>query len=388
MFLTVPRLVVAVVVIALLAAATHAASAQVATEVRGRVTTRTDGTGVSGARIEDVAGDARTTSDATGAFVLRGLTPGAHTVRVSNVGFQPATLAVTVENGRPVVVNATLAAVPAALDPVAVTGTPDTATGGSTTLTRAEIERSGRGDLAALLDQQPGLVVSRDGGPGGPAHLSIRGSNADEVLVLVDGVPANSRITGEADLSQIPLATIETITVLRGSQSARYGPQALAGVVLITTRRPIGPDVSAQATAGAWGARGATATLGTDVAGLVSGIVTADRQLSRGDFPYDVSAERGGGTATRTNDASDRSSLTAQIRSAAGPVALALHGTVVGGSRGLPNSIDAPSFTAQRIPTTGNPIIVPLRTLSLNPLSHEPMNSRGMDPPVTSSTNS
>ena len=49
---------------------------------------------------------------------------------------------------------------------------------------------------------------------------------------------------------------------------------------------------------------------------------------------------------------------------------------------------EAPSLTAQRMPTIGKPIRVPLRTLSLKPLSQAGMNSRGMEPPVTSSTNS
>ena len=48
----------------------------------------------------------------------------------------------------------------------------------------------------------------------------------------------------------------------------------------------------------------------------------------------------------------------------------------------------APSLIAHRMPTTGNPIMVPLRTPSLKPLSHDEMNSRGIEPPVTSSTNS
>jgi outer membrane cobalamin receptor len=334
-----------VLVVAADVVAADVASAQVAAEVRGRVTSVADGAGIAGARIDDVAGDASTTADATGAFVLHGLTPGPHTIRLSGVGFHATTIAVTVENGRPTTASAALTPIAASLGPVTVSSTRDSALANGTTLTRADIDRSGRADLASLLDQQPGVVVSREG-PGGPAHLSIRGSNEDEVLVLVDGVPINSRITGEADLSQLPLATIESITILRGGQSARYGPQALAGVVLITTRRPTGPTVSAEATAGAWDTRGATATLGTDIPGVVSAIVTADRQVSRGDFPYDVTPERGGGTAIRQNDASDRSAITGQLRSSVGPVSLALHGNAVDGSRGLPNSIDAPSFTA------------------------------------------
>ncbi len=49
---------------------------------------------------------------------------------------------------------------------------------------------------------------------------------------------------------------------------------------------------------------------------------------------------------------------------------------------------EAPSLTTQRMPTIGKPISVPFLTPSWKPLSHDEMNSRGMEPPVTSSTNS
>jgi hypothetical protein len=159
-----------------LAISANVASAQVAAEVRGHVTSVADGAGIPGARIDDAAGDATTTADATGAFVLRGLTPGPHTLRLTGVGFHPATITVTVENGRPTVASASLAPVAASLGPVTISNTRDSALARGTTVTRADIDRSGRTDLASLLDQQPGVVVSRQG-PGGPAHLSIRGSS-------------------------------------------------------------------------------------------------------------------------------------------------------------------------------------------------------------------
>ena len=43
---------------------------------------------------------------------------------------------------------------------------------------------------------------------------------------------------------------------------------------------------------------------------------------------------------------------------------------------------EAPSLTTQRMPTTGKPMSVPLRTPSWKPLSHAEMNSRGIEPPV------
>ena len=67
-----------IALLALICAATRPATAQVPSEIRGHVTSHTDGHGMEGARIDDAGGDAATTTDADGAFTLRGLTPGLH----------------------------------------------------------------------------------------------------------------------------------------------------------------------------------------------------------------------------------------------------------------------------------------------------------------------
>src|SRR5690606_39532767 len=75
---------------------------------------------------------------------------------------------------------------------------------------------------------------------GGPETVSIRGSSAGAVLVLLDGVAINDPVTGEADLSGVRASAIESVTVLPGARSSRYGPRAEAGVILIETRQPDG----------------------------------------------------------------------------------------------------------------------------------------------------
>lgn len=63
--------------------------------------------------------------------------------------------------------------------------------GQTTTVTRAELEASGARTLAEFLQRIPGVKVNRQGGVLEAATLSIRGSSANQVLVLVDGVPQN-----------------------------------------------------------------------------------------------------------------------------------------------------------------------------------------------------
>jgi len=340
--------IVAIVVATATALRSRGAQAQVQSEVRGRVTGTSDGAAISSATIADADGELSTRSDGSGEFVLRGLTPGVHRLRVTAVGFQPAIMTVVVTNGRRTDALIALDPVIGRLATVAVQATADRNPPGATVITRAEIESSGRRDLADILDAVPAVVVTRQGGPAGPATISIRGSSADEVLVLVDGVPVNSRLTGSADLSGIPLASIERITVLPGAQSARYGSRALAGVVLIETRQAAGPAIDAQASAGAWGDRDAAVSLGAGAATGVSGRVTGERRTSTGDFPFDQLAVRGGGTGVRQNDDAGASSISGTMRIPAGPLAFALRASELDDERGLPSSIVTPDTTARQ----------------------------------------
>jgi vitamin B12 transporter len=336
-------------VLVLIAAATRVSLAQVPGEIHGRVTSRTDGHGIAGARIDDTREDASATTGDDGGFTLRGLTPGNHDLRVSAIGFQAARLDVTAENGRTATASIALDALPARLAIVSVRGTADSGSAPSadaTTITRAEITASGQQDIAPLLAQVPGVLITRQGGPGAPAFISIRGSNASEVLVLVDGQPINSALGGQADLSRIPVTDVEQITVVRGAASARYGPGALAGAVLIETRRPTGTELSASVTAASWGERDASVSAGFDAPRAANGIVTVTRSTTQGDFSYVVPPERGGGTAVRDNDDATLSSISGSADTR-GTVALSIHGSATDDGRGLPGSVSAPDCCAR-----------------------------------------
>ncbi|UYN99615.1 MAG: TonB-dependent receptor [Devosia sp.] len=100
--------------------------------------------------------------------------------------------------------------------------------------------------LADILRQVPGLAVSQSGSPGGITQVRVRGSEANHVLVLIDGVPVSETSTGEVDFGRLQIDHVERIEVLRGPQSAFWGANAMAGVVNIVTKGGdrAGPRVS------------------------------------------------------------------------------------------------------------------------------------------------
>lgn len=106
-------------------------------------------------------------------------------------------------------------------------------------ITRADIERSGGKDLPQLLNSQSGIRVNNSyATPSENSGLFMQGAAASYTLILVDGLAITdpSGTGGTFDLRMIPLADIERIEIIKGSQSTLYGTDAIAGVINIITR--------------------------------------------------------------------------------------------------------------------------------------------------------
>ncbi|MEW6442979.1 MAG: TonB-dependent receptor [bacterium] len=141
-----------------------------------------------------------------------------------------------------------------------------------------------------LLSRQPGVHLSQFGGLGQFSTVSIRGSSAEQVLVLLDGIPLNSGEGGSVDLSSIPLEALERIEIVRGGGSAVYGPDAMGGVVNLITRKPApgeAPQVDAQVTYGSLETIKAAATA-TGTAGGLGFTLSATHLQSEGDFEFET----------------------------------------------------------------------------------------------------
>lgn len=132
--------------------------------------------------------------------------------------------------------------------------------GAVTVLDREWIRRSGARTLAELLRLVPGYLVS---GYNGANPVAAYHAPVDELgtrnLVLIDGrsVYSSTYLGGTLHgMYVLSLEEIERIEVLRGSNSAAFGANALFGVINVITRHPqdtMGGTVSL--TAGEYGIR-------------------------------------------------------------------------------------------------------------------------------------
>lgn len=104
-------------------------------------------------------------------------------------------------------------------------------------ISRDDIERRQSRYVTDLLRAIPGFAVSHSGVAGSQTQVRVRGSEANHVLVLIDGVRANDPATGdEFRWEYLSTSNIERIEIVRGPQSALWGSDAIGGVVHIITR--------------------------------------------------------------------------------------------------------------------------------------------------------
>jgi vitamin B12 transporter len=131
-----------------------------------------------------------------------------------------------------------------------------------------EIANSGADSLSDLLQRQRGIEVARNGGPGTTSSVFIRGANANQNVVLVDGVRIGSSTTGSANWSAIPLSAIDHIEIVYGPLSTLYGADAIGGVIQIFTKKGSGaPSLSAEVGAGSEKTRAYDATIAGSTGG-------------------------------------------------------------------------------------------------------------------------
>ena len=105
-----------------------------------------------------------------------------------------------------------------------------TTTAQTKTVTKEEIRNLNPSDVTELLQKSCGVTISRNGGYGNASGISLRGFGSGRVTVLVDGVPVNSPLSGEFDLTSINVNAIEKVEV-------SYGSPAGGTVSIITVQK-------------------------------------------------------------------------------------------------------------------------------------------------------
>jgi vitamin B12 transporter len=118
---------------------------------------------------------------------------------------------------------------------VTVTGAVET-TQQMRVITREEIEAAHAPDLAVLLQETLNLGTVRYGPYGNQADINLRGFDSERIAFLINGIPVNSPVSGDFDVSMVDLNAVERIEVIYGASDSKYNVTgALGGIINIVT---------------------------------------------------------------------------------------------------------------------------------------------------------
>lgn len=255
--------------------------AQSTIKIAGTVYDAETGMPLPGAQIVVLGSQNGNSSDAFGMFVLEDLLVGRYDLEISYIGYKRKIIyEVPVTESSTTRLQIELQPEIGQIDAIEVLGNAqhNLSSANIAVLDRLEIQRNGGNSLQSILKQQAGVEIQSAGVTGGPLRVSIRGSDVNQVLVLLDGVPLNDGFSGGADLSLIPLDIIERIEIYKGGQGARFGNGAIGGAINIITRKRAQRELRGTFAGGSFG--------------LLDGRVSAGRQSGRFEADIAINGRR------------------------------------------------------------------------------------------------
>jgi len=198
--------------------------------------------------------------------------------------------------------------------------------------------------VADVLEDVAGLYVRRFGGPGDATFVTVRGSTARQVEVVVDGVSLNPHGGSAIDLSTLPLSSFDRVEIHRGTVA---GSSAIGGRIELTSAPGRAAPLRFEGALGSWRTRRVAAGFG--LGGALDGGALGDLRVdvayagTDGDYRYfddgrtqiDRTDDR---LLPRQNNEHDRVDLSGRGRVVAGPLRLTLSerfGHAAGGEPGL-----------------------------------------------------
>lgn len=173
---------------------------------------------------------------------------------------------------------------------------------GVSVISAADIQASGANSINEAVMKLLGVPGRLDTSGGNNYTLDLRGFGVtadSNQVVIVDGLRLNEGDLSSAGLASIPIESVHSIEVLRGTGAVLYGEGATGGVIIVTTKAGTG----AQRT----NAANLYAAAGSN--GLQD--LRAGAVLASGGFSIDVSADDRRSDGHRVNFASETDSLSA-----------------------------------------------------------------------------
>ncbi|GAA4460678.1 TonB-dependent receptor [Nemorincola caseinilytica] len=138
------------------------------------------------------------------------------------------------------------------MSPVVITGqyqatSADNAVQRVEVIDRKKIDAMAAQNLRDVLTNQLEVRLEYDAIFGSSMNMQGSRRYGADAKILIDGVPVVGKQDGAIDLSQVNLANIERIEIIKGPMSVSYGTDAIAGTVNLITKKTVKNKVEAQA---------------------------------------------------------------------------------------------------------------------------------------------
>lgn len=310
--------------------------AQSVEKITGTITDASTGKSVYMAAVSLISNEAGAYTDKNGRFTIQNIPHGTYTLRVSHIAFQPAEQQVNVSKIGKTRIRISLKPRKFWSDSILVEAKRYHA--GAIHLDKQDIEESQAHSIAELLQRVPQISVIPAAGSG-YAGIRIHGSNSNQVLVLLDGIPLNDPLTGKVDLRTVSTNQIQSINITTTGNSAHYGQGAFAGVVAIHSANQSVSGANANLSAGSFGYR----SIGTGLSGTAgdwSYTLSGSRRLAENDYSYVYELPDGKPVNTRRLNAGlESTGFHAGIKRMRRNSLLQVRGFLLDSDRGMPGRV-------------------------------------------------
>lgn len=227
-----------------------------------------------------------------GFYFIDRIPQGQYNIVVKVIGYESVTMN-DVLIGENASIDFSLTPTAIEFDPIIVTATLSDhrlsqVTLASEVLTQPRLNQKTGTTVGEAMSSVGGVYFNSYDGIAGTQIASIRGSNADQVVVLLDGLRLNTAQGGGVDLNLIPATAVEKIEVVRGGHSTMVGSDAIGGAIQLLSKETMGLkgfSYGINTSIGSFGTR--TLNLnGSHKIGLLSYFINFNRTQSDGDYSY------------------------------------------------------------------------------------------------------
>ena len=210
--------------------------------ISGTILDEETGEGLIGANVLITGTSKGAVTDVDGKFLIKNVSSGSYTLKISYYGYEGQNIPVTVVNGLADIGSISLKSTTIGLEEVQVFA--DVVEERKTPIAISTIsetqldERYGNLDLADAMQNTPGIYTTQGAGGYGDQEIYIRGFDQTNVAFLVNGIPVNDMENGRmywsnfAGLNQVT----RTMQVQRGLGASKLAVSSIGGTINMITK--------------------------------------------------------------------------------------------------------------------------------------------------------